>query len=48
MGHRYTGARERAAKATLIHLDTAQIEANTEHTRFPMTSNTSPLTIFRA
>jgi hypothetical protein len=27
--------RERAAKA-LIHLDTAQIEANIEHTRFPV------------
>jgi len=28
--------RERGAKATLIHLDTAQIEANIEHTRFPV------------
>ena len=28
--------RERAAKATLIHLDTAEIEANIEHTRFPV------------
>ena len=28
--------RERAAKARLIHLDTAQIEANIEHTRFPV------------
>ena len=28
--------RERGANATLIHLDTAQIEANIEHTRFPV------------
>src|ERR1700720_1648177 len=28
--------RERAAKATLVQLDTAQIEANIEHTRFPV------------
>jgi hypothetical protein len=28
--------RERAAKARLIHLDVAQIEANIEHTRFPV------------
>ena len=28
--------RERGAKATLIHFDTAQIEANIEHTRFPV------------
>jgi hypothetical protein len=27
--------RERAAKTTLVRLDTAQIEANIEHTRFP-------------
>jgi hypothetical protein len=40
--------RERGATATLIHFDTAQIEANIEHTRFPRMSDTSPLTIFRA
>jgi hypothetical protein len=28
--------RERGAKATMIHLDTAHIEANIEHTRFPV------------
>ena len=28
--------RERFSKAVLIHLDTAQIEANIEHTRFPV------------
>ena len=28
--------RERAAKATLVHLDIAQIEANIEHTHFPV------------
>jgi hypothetical protein len=43
-------ARERGTKATLIHLDTAQIEANMSipGSRFPRMSNTSPLTIFRA
>jgi len=41
-------ARERGAKATMIHLDTAHIEANIEHTRFPRMSDTSQLTIFRA
>ena len=40
--------RERGAKATMIHLDAAHIEANIEHTRFPRMSDTSPLTIFRA
>jgi len=28
--------RERATKARLIHLDAAQIEANIQHTRFPV------------
>src|SRR6516162_412686 len=28
--------RERSSKAVLIHLDTAEIEANIEHTRFPV------------
>jgi hypothetical protein len=32
--------RERAAKA-LVHLDTAQIEANIEHTRFPVPEDES-------
>ena len=43
--------RERGAKATLIHLDAGQIEANIEHTRVPGSpgvSDTTPLTIFRA
>ena len=42
--------RERAAKATLVHLDIAQIEANIEHAHFPVPEDEQhdSLTIFRA
>ncbi len=39
--------RERFSKSALIHLDTAEIEANIEHTRFPVRSNMRQLTTFQ-